>query len=383
MNVDAMPTAPVAVETGPAQPGTTGAQAAAEGDAAVAFAAVLRALVGEEATGAAAVLPMVDLELPTTDDAGQALAAELLLASFQRLTSTGLGSAATAGTDIAGTTATGAEAGIPQAAVLATTATGLPVEGAADTDAAAPDGTAEDGLLDLSGMTPVADPETTVDLTTADHTPGGDAAAAAADAADAAGLAAARAATTAAAAAAAAVAPSGSGDRPATELTTETTVDTAIDLTTGSSATAATTAATRADGIVGSEVRTIRADQLQRAIADTARQLADQGGGSHRITVRIDPPDLGQVTIEVVTRGNEVRVSLHASDGTHTTALHSQQRAISEALSAEGFNLQGFDVQTGLPEDRRRDGEDRRGDGRVLDVDIEEFAVEDDGVLRI
>src|SRR5690606_16324132 len=128
----------------------------------------------------------------------------------------------------------------------------------------------------------------------------------------------------------------------------------------------------------------MRPEQLQRALVETARQLARQGGGSHRVTVRLDPPDLGQLTIEVVARGSEVRITVRASEAGAAPVVLQQQTDVASALSAEGFQLDGFDVHAGHSDGRdQQQGTDRR----VPAAGAEQFALpdepDDDGVLRI
>ena len=143
-------------------------------------------------------------------------------------------------------------------------------------------------------------------------------------------------------------------------------------------------ATARADAL-GAPTATIRADELQRAIADTARQLADQGGGRHRISVRITSPDLGQVVIEIVSRGSDVRVTLQPQDTGAGGSLQQQHQAVARALATEGFTLSGFDVQTGHPDGRGREDAPQPQGNRAIDDELDriDLTATDDGALRL
>jgi hypothetical protein len=142
-------------------------------------------------------------------------------------------------------------------------------------------------------------------------------------------------------------------------------------------------APTRADAIAAPSA-TIRADELQRAIADTARQLADQGGGRHRISVHITSPDLGQVVIEIVSRGSEVRVTLQPQEAGAGGSLQQQQQAVARALATEGFTLSGFDVQTGHSDGRNREDAPQQQGAPALDDELGPVVTTiDDGALRL
>lgn len=339
-------------------------------------------------------------EAAETDDAAEAAAAQLLVA-WQRSTTTGLAvtptgtptEAAAAMAALPGGEATAPAAPLPSDGVLPA----LVPQGDASAEAAVlPEGAVlpETGaatdapVIDLTGMeavpeTPIelGDPgatdlgsSTTGDEPASDHA-SQDATRAAALAGASASGAPAAATSSGAPAPAAAVPPvqAPATDAPAPEAA-------AID----PAASVATQTTVRADTIAA-PTATIRADELQRAIADTARQLADQGGGRHRISVRITSPDLGQVVIEIVSRGSEVRVTLQPQDAGAGGSLQQQQQAVARALATEGFNLSGFDVQTGHPDGRGRGDEPQPQGNRAVDDELDriDLTATDDGALRL
>jgi hypothetical protein len=326
-----------------------------------------------------------------TGDAAEAAAAQLLVA-WQRSTTTGLAVTPTAAPGDAAT----ATAGLPvgEAAVLPTAA--LPSDGALPAlerqgDAAAAvlpetDGSTDGPVLDLTGMEAV--PETPLELgdpgaDDPDASTSGDGQAshhASQETARATALASATASTAPASGSAgpptAAAAATSALEVPAAEAPA---VEPAV-----SAAPTAAPATARADALAA-PTATIRADELQRAIADTARQLADQGGGRHRISVRITSPDLGQVVIEIVSRGSEVRVTLQPQDTGAGGSLQQQQQAVARALASEGFTLSGFDVQTGHPDGRGREDTPQPQGDRAIDDEFDriDLTATDDGALRL
>jgi hypothetical protein len=332
---------------------------------------------------------------PSRNEIAEAAAAELLLITWQR--STAVAATATPG-------------GAPTEAATTPLATDLPLTTAAAPVFEAVSGPATGGIpevavplgtdtatdepgLDLTGLRAV--PETpletvdhqTVDLeaarsgtTTADD--GRTSQRTVSDAARLAALTGAGAASTNAAAAgtaAADLAPIGTTpsaptvDAPVSEAP-------ALDPTTSGTP----QAPTRSDALAA-PTATIRADELQRAIADTARQLAEQGGGRHRINVRITSPDLGQVVIEIVSRGSEVRVTMQPQDLGAGGSLQQQHQAVARALATEGFTLSGFDVQTGHPDGRGREDAPHPQGNRTVDdeLDLIDLTATDDGALRL
>jgi flagellar hook-length control protein FliK len=82
---------------------------------------------------------------------------------------------------------------------------------------------------------------------------------------------------------------------------------------------------------------------LGSTIADLAGQ-ARMGEGTTRVTVPLDPPALGHVTLEIVVRGEQVRVTVHAANADAARVLSTQRDAVAATLGAHGFDLSGFDV---------------------------------------
>jgi hypothetical protein len=348
-----------------------------------------------------------------TDDAAEAAAAQLLVA-WQRTTTTGLALTPTTPPGESASATVGLPAGEATTLPTDTLQTGPLQAGPLQTGAlqagtelpalvpqgeASPEATvlpetdaATDGpVLDLTGMEAV--PETPLELgdpgaddlgssTSGDQQASPDLASTGPDARQPAAGAVALANATSAPAAASSGAPTpAAAAAPSIEIAA--TEAPAVDPT-ASAASAATPATARADAFAA-PTATIRADELQRAIADTARQLADQGGGRHRISVRITSPDLGQVVIEIVSRGSDVRVTLQPQDTGAGGSLQQQHQAVARALATEGFTLSGFDVQTGHPDGRGREDAPQPQGNRAIDDELDriDLTATDDGALRL
>ena len=92
---------------------------------------------------------------------------------------------------------------------------------------------------------------------------------------------------------------------------------------------------------------------------------------NNRLVVRLDPPELGRVTVEVLTRADSVHVVMRTEHGAATNALLQQRELIREALERQGLTLGGFDVsedpnrQAGDPGAARQRAE--QGSNRTTD----------------
>lgn len=117
---------------------------------------------------------------------------------------------------------------------------------------------------------------------------------------------------------------------------------------------------------------------LRAALRDRAERRRDD---SFELTVRLDPPELGAVRVRVFTQGDNVRVTLHADSPEARTVLQQRHDDVRDVLRNEGFNLDGFDVETN---DNRREAAPEQSRRRHF---VEEFEApptfEDDGALRL
>jgi flagellar hook-length control protein FliK len=82
--------------------------------------------------------------------------------------------------------------------------------------------------------------------------------------------------------------------------------------------------------------------QRQRAFEQQIMSALRNGGSEVR--AMLYPPQLGQVTINLLLDGNKVRVSAKTSSRDATHVLLSEKPSLTSALDDEGFVLTGFDV---------------------------------------
>lgn len=97
-------------------------------------------------------------------------------------------------------------------------------------------------------------------------------------------------------------------------------------------------------------------------VADLARAAHRDGSGATRVVIRLDPPELGTVTVALTVRGGEVRVNLLASDVTAVVALDARRTDIDHALADSGLSLGSFDVQS---DSRQGQEQQQRGQERA------------------
>jgi flagellar hook-length control protein FliK len=102
---------------------------------------------------------------------------------------------------------------------------------------------------------------------------------------------------------------------------------------------------------------------LPERIVAQVQRAKDGDHTAHRLTVRLDPPDLGSVSLHFELRDGAVSVLLRPERSEATALLTGQRERVADALQREGLNLAGFDVRTdaGGAGTGARDGS---GDGR-------------------
>jgi flagellar hook-length control protein FliK len=102
------------------------------------------------------------------------------------------------------------------------------------------------------------------------------------------------------------------------------------------------------------------------------------------LTVRLDPPELGAVRVRVVAQGERVHVTLHAESPEAQAALEQRHQDVAELLRHDGFNLEGFDVES-HDNNRRQDAPEQRRGNRAEEfvAEPETAAAEDDKELRL
>lgn len=82
-----------------------------------------------------------------------------------------------------------------------------------------------------------------------------------------------------------------------------------------------------------------------RAVLHDAKPRAAES--TYRLTIRLDPPELGNVKVHVTSRGDQVRVVLQAETPEARSALTTHRDEIERLLQHEGFGLERFDVRGG------------------------------------
>jgi flagellar hook-length control protein FliK len=171
------------------------------------------------------------------------------------------------------------------------------------------------------------------------------------------------------------------GDSPAGDTTLATSSSPAVDAASSLETTAAPGVAptpTRTESIHGG----VSPVALGRLVAATVPQLR---GASNdvRLSVRLDPPSLGQVTVDISTRDGAVHVVVRPSESSSAGVLDAQRSAVGAALANAGFELGGFDVRAG---DRRDAPRPSRRVASIEGTDVGSPTTDlpsDDGALRL
>ncbi len=112
---------------------------------------------------------------------------------------------------------------------------------------------------------------------------------------------------------------------------------------------------------------------LPSHLAELARTARISADGTARLTVRLDPPELGAVTLTLHSRGGEVELSMRADTQAGASALATQQARVRDVLAAHGFDLARFSVvgnssssgTNGNPDYARQNGETPRNDAEM------------------
>ena len=98
----------------------------------------------------------------------------------------------------------------------------------------------------------------------------------------------------------------------------------------------------RADAPVTIERITLR--EMPTVVVDRIRAI-DPQGGVNRAVVRLDPPELGRILLEVVSNGDEIAVIARADSAEAVRALVRQRAEIEAAIEALGMSISDFDVK--------------------------------------
>ncbi len=165
----------------------------------------------------------------------------------------------------------------------------------------------------------------------------------------------------------------------------------AVPLATGSPAQAATTeaaapalsngatvVAATSNGAVSDTAPSapMQPSALPAAVAQQTQTAQRAADGQHRAIVRLDPPELGNVVIEVSALGDDVAVIARTESPEAMRALMRQRADMAMAIESLGMSLSGFDVQTGsdsdAPEKQEGSGSRTRRDGTSSDPNDQE-----------
>ena len=154
---------------------------------------------------------------------------------------------------------------------------------------------------------------------------------------------------------------------------------------------AATGPPTMLNGTVdGGETLTATPTTLPERLAALVQRSQGEGGSVHRITVRLDPPDLGSVQVFFELRGDQVHLIMRPDRPEGGQLLQGQRDRIVAALAGNGFELSGFDVGAGPGSNGGNDAAGRQAAtfGRAyraveLDPTISEVRLAVDRELRL
>ncbi len=91
----------------------------------------------------------------------------------------------------------------------------------------------------------------------------------------------------------------------------------------------------------------VRHSQLMPQVMPKVDSLISQGGG--KVTMEIDPPEMGRVTIEVTTRGKHVELSIRSDNHATRVALEDGMADLKTALQSQDLQLTRAEVQTTTP----------------------------------
>jgi flagellar hook-length control protein FliK len=85
---------------------------------------------------------------------------------------------------------------------------------------------------------------------------------------------------------------------------------------------------------------------MPERISALVQRGRENGQTTHKMTVRLDPPDLGLVSVHFELKDGAVSVLLRPERTEAGTLLGAQRERVAEVLQREGLNLSSFDVRT-------------------------------------
>jgi flagellar hook-length control protein FliK len=102
-----------------------------------------------------------------------------------------------------------------------------------------------------------------------------------------------------------------------------------------------------ADSVLKTESAPLHAEispaKLHAQVLPQVQDLAEKGGG--KMTLQLDPPEMGRLTIEVTTRGKNVELAIHADSEATRSVLEGGLADLRFALQAQDLQLTHAEVQ--------------------------------------
>lgn len=90
----------------------------------------------------------------------------------------------------------------------------------------------------------------------------------------------------------------------------------------------------------------------QEIFAQVERGLLSQTqDGSHKMTLQLDPADLGRISLMLSVKGGEVRAVIRAENPETTAVLSEQMQQLRASLEEQGLKVAHIDIETQLQED--------------------------------
>ncbi|MDL2266651.1 flagellar hook-length control protein FliK [Desulfovibrio sp. OttesenSCG-928-G15] len=103
--------------------------------------------------------------------------------------------------------------------------------------------------------------------------------------------------------------------------------------------------------------------QVEQGILKTAQN------GSQRLTLQLNPNEMGQVTVALTMHKGELKATIRAEQPEAASLLKEQMAELKAALEAEGIKVKELDVQTGLREESGAQWEGAEGHNMLRDAE--------------
>ncbi len=110
---------------------------------------------------------------------------------------------------------------------------------------------------------------------------------------------------------------------------------------------------------MGKSAEGMRQSAFHEAIFSQVEQglFQKMNDGASQLVLRLDPVDLGQITLLVAVNQGEVRATLRADNNEAAQALHEQLPRIQALLENQGFKVQKLDVQAQVQDNNQQPGQ--------------------------